>query len=238
MKKLGYCLIALAVLAFCSSAAWADPMVGTTPLNWCSTSLCTGDQGTLTGYFVLDSTGAVTSWDLTTTDGSVDGSHYTTSDAASPAIVSGGGTAYTFSDHFFSGHNLGGDPNIPLYNGGTLTISVDCGGVANCLAQATPGQFFTITGATETFGTWFCSQGDLSCTNSVAAPRRLDISGGAFIDVTDPAWNLNATAVGTPGSGSGNTGGNTGVPEPSSLLLSALGLGGLAALKLTRIRYA
>ncbi len=31
-----------------------------------------------------------------------------------------------------------------------------------------------------------------------------------------------------PGSGGGTGGGNTGVPEPSTLLLSALGLGGLA----------
>jgi len=38
--------------------------------------------------------------------------------------------------------------------------------------------------------------------------------------------NLHSTG-GRPGGG-GNTGGNTGVPEPSTLLLSALGLGGLA----------
>jgi hypothetical protein len=236
MKTLGLVLLCLAVLAVAPAITKADPLVGTTPIGWCSTSLCTGDQGTLTGYFVLDSTGTITNWDLTTTSGSVTGSHYTPSDANLPAFVAGGGTVYEFSDQFASGHFLGGDPNSPLFNGGTLTITVDCGGVANCLAQATPGQFFTITGATETFGTWFCSQGDLSCTISVDAPRRLDVSGGAFIDVTDPAWNLNTTAIGTPGSGSGT--GNTGVPEPSSLLLSALGLGGLAALKRTRIRYA
>jgi hypothetical protein len=42
---------------------------------------------------------------------------------------------------------------------------------------------------------------------------------------------LSTTSTGTVfGGGSGNNGGggNTGVPEPSTLLLSALGLGGLA----------
>jgi hypothetical protein len=227
---LGFCTIILLTMP---SVASADITPGT-PINWCSGPCGLGDQGTLTGFFELDSTtGAINNWNLTTTDGSVTGSNYLpgNQNALLPASIIGG-TEYVFSDQFNSGLSLG---NTPLFNGGLLTITVNCEGVSNCLAQASAGQFFTITGGTETFTTWFCSSGGTSCSPSVAAPRILDVSSGAFINVTDPvgglALNLDTTASGTawtPGSGNPGGGGNTGVPEPSTLLLSALGLGGLA----------
>lgn len=220
---LGFCTI---ILLMTPSVASADITPGT-PLNWCITVCGLGDAGTLTGFFELDGTGAVTNWNLTTTDGSVTGSNYTPADNGPSfyPLITGG--SYAFSDQISSGLTFG---TTPLFNGGLLTITVDCQGVANCLAQASAGQFFTITGATETYTTWSCSD-PTNCTPSVAAPRTLDVSGGAFINVTDPvgglALNLDTTAMGTawtPGSGTGNTG----VPEPSTLLLSALGLGALA----------
>jgi hypothetical protein len=218
---LGFCTIILLVMP---SVASANSYVGT-PLNWCIGICGSGDSGTLTGYFVLDSTGAITNWNLTTTTGTVTGSNYNPADNGPsfyPIIV--GGT-YVFSDQFNSGLSLG---TTPLFNGGLLTLIVNCQGVANCLAQATSGQYFTLTGATETYTTWSCGSPS-SCTPSIAAPRTLDVSGGAYINVTDPigglALNLDTSPIGTawtPG------GGNTGVPEPSTLLLSSLGFAALA----------
>ena len=48
-----------------------------------------------------------------------------------------------------------------------------------------------------------------------------------FSESVDPGSVTGTYIIGTPGP-TGDGGGNNGVPEPSTLLLSALGLGGLA----------
>jgi len=225
----GLCVAALLVM---SPVASANTYNTSNPIPWCIGICGSGDSGTLTGNFQLDSTGNPINWNLTTTDGTVTGSNYIPGDAANalgpePPIVAG--SSYTFFDDFSTGLNLGGSP---LFNGGGLTIIVNCQGVANCLTQGTNGQYFSITGATETFVTWSCAVNGSNCTPSVAAPRTLDVSGGAYINVTDPpstplAFTLDTNPLGTAWTPGGGTG-NNGVPEPSTLLLSALGLGALA----------
>jgi hypothetical protein len=183
----------------------------------------------------LDGNGNPINWNLTTTSGTVTGSNYNPNNfnlngfGLAPIVTAG--TEYTFSNQVPTGLVFG---TTPLFDGGLLSIFVDCQGTPNCLTLGTAGQFFTVTGATETYATNFCNPQPTNCGVSVAAPRTLDISGGAFINVTDPPgtplnFTLDTNSLGTAWT-PGGTGTGTGVPEPGTLPLLGTGLGALIGL--------
>jgi len=142
---------------------------------------------------------------------------------------------------------FGFDAFQPNLNGGTsqeLDIVIACGGAANCVQNILlplvgngVGNSFAITTGQPgcTLGApGLCVESGqnkdiFNClTNCILA-----LLGNNFITITDPPspgdvivdMTLSTVPVGTVLTGGGN---NTGVPEPSTLLLSALGLGALA----------
>jgi len=219
---LGCCLVALLAMP---SIASADNYTTTTPLQWHS-------GGTLTGSFQLDASGNPINWDFASSSAVSNLQDYTPSDEGSlPPVVTAGATntVYTFSDQFATGLNLGGSP---LFNGGVLSIIVDCQGVANCLADGTAGEYFTIVGATESFTTWSCAVNGSQCSPSISAPITLDVLDfPAYINVSgDPTLGLDGTPVGTAWTPNGNNGGGgTTAPEPATLALALSGIVAFAA---------
>lgn len=123
-----------------------------------------------------------------------------------------------------------------------LDIVLSCNGVLNCAKQATAGNSFAVpTGfppcPNPGMTTGFCIASGLQHqVPGGLIPEDL-ISAGNFLTITDPTcpstdscftMTLSTTSTGTVFSGGGGGGNNNGVPEPSTLLLSALGLGALA----------
>ena len=117
-------------------------------------------------------------------------------------------------------------------------IVIACGGVANCVTQATEGNSFAIVSGN--CGPTCVSSGEQTGVPENITPSRF-LGPNNFINITDPTcpvndscftMSLSTTSTGTIlGGGGGDT---TGVPEPSTLLLSALGLGGLALKRFSR----
>jgi hypothetical protein len=122
-------------------------------------------------------------------------------------------------------------------------IVISCGGVQNCvqniLSQAGNGvgNSFAITTGQPTCnpngGTCIAAGEQKDIFNCLGSSCQVLLAGNNFLTITDPPspgdvvvdMTLSSAPVGTVLNGNG---GNTGVPEPSTLLLSALGLGGLA----------
>ncbi len=149
---------------------------------------------------------------------------------------------------------FGFDAFQPNVNNGTsqeLDIVISCGGTPNCvqntllpLAGNGVGNSFAITAGPPTCPipgnatTGLCVESGqnkdifnclINCT--------LALAGNNFITITDPPspgdvivdMTLSTTSTGTVYGGNNNGGGgNTGVPEPSTLVLSALGFAALA----------
>lgn len=182
------------------------------------------DGSTVTGYFTLDTaTNTLTSWDFTTTAGTLFGAEtFNSADAAQGAS----GTIVT---------NSNGDEVLSFGENqtairGELDLVIACGGTVNCLTNAnlsSPQSFALNTGPQPSpCPGLFCIPSGLQ---SVPEGVGMGMNPG-FLNVSDPngqlAFNIDSAATGTVFNGGG--GNNTGVPEPSTLLLSALGLGALA----------
>jgi PEP-CTERM motif len=89
-----------------------------------------------------------------------------------------------------------------------------------------------IPGGTPQFDGFFGVVSNGASISSVA------LKGASFTGNGESFTLDNLQYSGGSNNGGSNNGGSTGVPEPSTLLLSSLGLGGLALLKRSRIRYA
>ncbi len=195
-------------------------------------TLSLADGSTVTGSFIYDATtNSVVSFDFTTSGTATFGgeSFVGPVSQSSSAIVL---------------NNLDGDQVFAfdsVQSSGfvdELDIVVSCGGVANCVNQATVGNSFAITAGQPTCGTTgFCIASGIQ--NNVPESLSQDLmTGNNFITITDPVCpstdhcytlTLSTTSTGTVFSGNNNGGGgNTGVPEPSTLVLSALGFAALA----------
>jgi len=148
---------------------------------------------------------------------------------------------------------LGFDAFQPNLNGGTsqeLDIVISCGGAANCvqsillpLAGNGVGNSFAITAGPPTCpnpnsaATGLCVEsGQQTLFNCLGSGCQLALAGNNFLTITDPPapgdiildMTLSTAAVGTV---LNTGGGNTGVPEPSTVLLLGLGIGALAIFK-------
>jgi hypothetical protein len=212
MRKLGFWVIACAVVLF-SSTARAD---------------------TVTTYT------SASSWLAAV------GSSTTTEDFASSILTTG--LSATFGPNAFIG-------------GGVLTVN------GQLLTFPTPSVLTFSPGVTGFGGTFDLTPGgdggglNLLVTFSNATTADVIIPGGTpqfngFFGVVSNGVTISSVTLRgasftgngesftldnlqyTTGTGTGGGGPSTGVPEPSTLLLSALGLGGLAFLKRSCIRYA
>ncbi len=186
MRKLGFWAIALAVIAFCSSAAQADSVTTYTSAS--------------TWQAAVGST--------------------TTEDFADSTLATG------LSATFGSNASIGS---------GVLTVIGQLSTIPRGLDLLIT---FSNTSTTDVFiaGTDPEFNGFFGVVSNGATISSVTLKGPFFGN--GESFTLDNLQFST-GTGTGDNGGpSTGVPEPSTLLLSALGLGGLAALKRTRIRYA
>ncbi len=202
MKKFGLALLCLVLLAAAPAGLRADTLV-----DW-TLSGNFSDGGALSGTFTLDATtGVITAVNITTTAGSVlGGFNYTTLNTTSTY-----GTSFL---DFASGVSPLQILEISIgalsASGGTDTVFTT---VSNCPGNGPLG------GCSDELLTT-ASLGDNGCVNDGSVNVRCLLSGATLVGVVEG---------GNTGGGNNNGGGgNTGVPEPSTLLLSALGLGGLA----------
>jgi len=185
------------------------------------------DGNTVTGSFVYDpTTNSIVSYDFTSTGFGVNSTFSSTTSSGSIVLSNqDGDQVFAFDE----GQSYGAV--------GELDIVISCGGVANCAEQASNGNSFAITAGLPPCpnagtATGFC----IASGQQYSVPECLGncedlITAGNFLAITDPplgdfTFTLATTSTGTVFGGGG--GGNNGVPEPSTLLLSALGLGGLA----------
>jgi hypothetical protein len=126
-----------------------------------------------------------------------------------------------------------------------LDFVISCGGVANCVQSILlplvgngVGNSFALTAGQpacnpNAAGLCVASGEQQNLFNCLGANCQVLLAGNNFLTITDPVspgdvvvnMTLSSAPVGTVLNGNG---GSTGVPEPSTLLLSALGLGGLA----------
>ena len=206
--------------------------------------------GTLTGSFVYDATtNTIVSFDFTTTEGS-GGSTF-----SGPVAGTSGGGILTNQDGdeviFFDAFQ----PSQGVGQTDELDIVVSCGGVANCLQQATDGNSFAVVAGPNTYPSTSCPNAGASTGFCIASGEQFDVpeclgsscqvllSGNNYITVHDPpspgdtlfTMTLATTPIGTVYSGSESGGGGTvPAPEPSSMLMLSLGLCGLFFLRRAR----
>jgi hypothetical protein len=191
------------------------------------------DGSTMTGFFALTSTNQLVSWNFLYSGGTTLGAEtFNSADTTCGLNCVAAPTGLVVSN--FNGDEvLTFEENQPNGTRQEFDIAVACGGVANCLTQASTGMTFAVEGPI-TFPTpcpgQFCIESGLQCVPEGFCTHFL--APGGFINVTDPpgslAFNVSNTADGTIFNGSG---GNNGVPEPSTLLLLGSGIGVLFVLK-------
>jgi hypothetical protein len=202
-------VLAVSLALFSGVAAAASLPIGTETIGF-----ITG--GTATGSFVFNTvTNQLTSWNFQLTAGGVFGStSYNSADAsAAPTgiILSNFNKDQVFS--FEENHVSTRDE---------FDIVVVCGGVANCLTQASVGMSFMVasgpTPCPPSGQPGFCIESGEQLNVPESLQQRLLAPG--FLNVTDPpgtlAFNVDITATG-PIFG-------TVAPEPESLLLCATGV--------------
>lgn len=196
------------------------------------------DGGTLTGSFVYDITnGNVVSFNFTSTAGG------TTSTWVN-GVNSSGVLFFTNQD---GDQGFGFDAVQPNQNTvDELDIVFSCVGTPNCALQATTGNSFAIaTGAVSCpnpGGPGFC----ITSEEQFGVPETLNAvqlsPNQYYVVTTDPTcpstdscftFTLSTIPAGTVfDGGSTGGGGGTGVPEPSTLVLSAFGLAAFALKKI------
>lgn len=188
-------------------------------------TLSLADGNTVTGSFVYDpTTNSVVSYSFTSTAYGLS-SQWSSSTSSGSVVLSNQDGDQVFA--FDEGQSYGAI--------GELDIVISCGGVLNCAEQASNGNSFAIAAgyppcpnAGTTTGYCIASGDQYSVPECLGTCEDL-INPGNFITITDPpagdfTFTLSTTSTGTVFSG----GGTTGVPEPSTLVLSALGLAAFA----------
>jgi hypothetical protein len=169
----------------------------------------TNNQGTLTGFFQLDTaSGTVTSWDLTTSafncadpvtceSSGFPALEYTSANSTANVGFSFGAQAITFT-----APNVEGSDSV-------LGFVLNCGGAnIDCIGGAALGSTIPLFSASES-------------RSEVPIARILSL---ASLTVSDPPGGVLSFNV---VSGDGSGGGTTPVPEPATAPLLALGFGGL-----------
>jgi hypothetical protein len=221
------------LLLAAASAAMAD-----------STTLTFVDGNTVSGTFQYDVTqNKIVSWNFTSTE--FGGTTFNSASVNSQCFgFPCGGLALTNQNGDVV---FGFDAAQPNANNALdeFDLVISCGGVANCvqsillpLAGNGVGNSFALTSgqpACDPTAPNFCiaSGEQQNLFNCLGASCQVLLAGNNFLTITDPPspgdvvvdMTLSNVPVGTVLTGGGS---NTGVPEPSTLLLSALGLGGLA----------
>jgi PEP-CTERM motif len=220
------------LLLFSAGAAMAD-----------TANLTFVDGNTVSGTFAYDVTqNKIVSWNFVSTE--FNGTTFDSSSVNSQCFgFPCGGLALTNQNGDVV---FGFDAAQPNANNALdeFDIVISCGGVANCvqniLSQAGNGvgnSFALTTGqpACNPNAPNFCiaSGEQQNLFNCLGASCQVLLGGNNFLTITDPPspgdvvvnMTLSSAPVGTVLSGNGGT---TGVPEPSTLLLSGLGLGALA----------
>jgi hypothetical protein len=205
-----------ALVLFPSGAAMADP-INTGTLNL----FFQNGAGTATGFFIYDpATNQITSWDFQlSASGGFLASTYNSADVATNNAAGAIALPNSNGDQVFSF-----EENQPTQGGirDEFDIVIACNGAPNCIANAAVGTTFSIVVSPVS-----CAPNALKC---IPSAEQLNVPGGfgerflagGFLTVTDPngllAFNLSPSGGGT----------TTGVPEPSTLLLSSLGFAALA----------
>ncbi len=223
MRRLArYCLLLLVPFLLAAAAARAD------------STLTFVDGSTVSGSFVYDATtNTITSFDFTSN------AFGTTStfDSSSPNAQCFGVPCVGIFSNANGDEVLGFDAAQSYGATGELDLVLSCGGVANCLQQASNGNSFGIV-AGNCGSSCFSSQQWYSVPECLGNCTDL-LAGNNFLTITDPpstdtlyTLTLSTTSTGTVyagnGGGNNNGGGTTGVPEPSTLVLSALGFAAFA----------
>jgi hypothetical protein len=215
-------LLAALMLMTASSAMANGVTLGTETLSF-------QDGSTITGYFTLNTANnTLTSWDFTTTAGTLFSaetfSSADTANAPSSLVASNfnGDEVLTFEE------------NQADMTRQELDIAISCGGVTNCLTNAnltTPQSFALTVGSTPCPPPGTAGLCIVSGLQHVPEGFGQELLAPGFLNLSDPpgqvAFNISNSAANTVFTGTGGTGNNT-VPEPSTLLLSALGFAAFA----------
>jgi hypothetical protein len=229
--KILYILLKTTILAgvmvtVLAASALGDGLpLGTQTLNFT-------DGSTMTGFFTL-SGNTLTSWDFQYSGGTSFGAE--TFDSADTSCGAGCVSAPSslVASNFNGDEVLTFEENQPDGTRQEFDIAINCGGVANCLTQASTGMSFAVEGPIA-----FPSPCPGPCIESglQRVPEGFGVgllAPGSFLNVTDPpgslAFNVDSAATGPVFNGGGST---HPVPEPSTLLLLlGSGIGMLFVLK-------